>query len=189
MQPSVIILGGKPIDSDITDIIYSHDYVCRVNLNLKNKKKDSKDIFFVNNHVNLNIVKKRTDPQILKDTIYNYVKYDKLLNFYNMLNNNEYSKIIEQYESGTNIKSNIILKSMNCPIRFLKAPRCGYQAILYFILNGYKVSVIGFSTEGKLNHTYYNNLKSDKNPYHNYTNELEILKWLINNNIIKYYDY
>ena len=56
---NIIIFGGKKINLDIKDIIYSFDTICRINLNLQLKNSSNKDIFYVNHHINQNMVKKR----------------------------------------------------------------------------------------------------------------------------------
>ena len=182
MKESIIIIGGKDYDIDTTNIIYSFDKVCRVNLNTKGKSVDKKDIFYVNNHVYLNFIKyKKTLDELKK--IYNFMDFDVLKKFKNVFDNKEYRNIIQQYESGKNNISNDILKSLNCPYKFEKAPRCGYQAILYFLRLGLKVNVIGFSFTDEINITYGNN-KLDVSECHEKYSELKILHWLHDNNFI-----
>ena len=105
---NIIILGGKPCTLDLTDILYSFDHVCRINLNMKYKTSENKDIFYVNNHVNQLIIKQRIPPLVLKKSNYHYVDLKVLTEFHNMLNNKEYGQIIEQYESGQCTTSNNI---------------------------------------------------------------------------------
>jgi len=179
---NIIILGGKPCTLDLTDILYSFDYVCRININMKYKTSENKDIFYVNNHVNQLIIKQRIPPLVLKKGNYHYVDLKGLTEFHNMLNNKEYGQIIEQYESGRCTTSNNILKKLGCPLQFIKAPRCGYQAILYFLQKGYKVSVAGFSFVDEINYTEGNieNVSS----CHDTFSELKILYWLHENKYI-----
>lgn len=178
MSKSVLIMGGKPINIDITNILNKYDNICRINLNTKNKLPEHKDIFYVNNHIYIYMYKNKTDPDILKSNNYYYVNLKVLKDFHNIIKNNEYCEVIEQYESGSNIISNKILEELNCPYKFLKAPRCGYQAILYFLKKNYKITVIGFSKENNKNEkTYYNNNKK-KSIWHDINSELKILNWL-----------
>ena len=178
MSNSVLIMGGKPINIDITNILNNYDHICRINLNTKNKLPENKDIFYVNNHVYIKMYKNKIEPEILKSNDYYYVNLKALKDFNNIIKNNEYCEVIEQYESGSNIISNNILEELNCPYKFTKAPRCGYQAILYFLKKNYKVTIIGFSTENKQNEiTYYNNNKK-KSIWHDINSELKILNWL-----------
>jgi len=185
MSKKILILGGRPIELKHKEILETYKNICRINLNIKFKNPESKDIFYVNNHVKDNIVNKRTNPKKLKSTIYKFVDINVLKKFYNMLDKKEYSKIIEQYESGTNTKSNNILSKLKCPYKFNKAPRCGYQAILYFLQKGYTVDVMGFSIKNDNVCTYYNDRKIKGASYcHDHSNEIIILNWLISNKFI-----
>ena len=180
---SIIILGGKHCALELIEVIYSFDNICRINCNLKYKKKTSRDIFFVNNHINSFMVKNRIEPAKLKQYPYDFVDLKVLTEFHNMLNNKEYGQIIEQYESGKNTVSNNILKNLGCPLQFIKAPRCGYQAILYFLQKGYKVSVAGFSFINEENYTVGNDNKPVSS-CHDTLSELKILHWLHENKYI-----
>ncbi len=183
---NIIILGGKPCTLDLTDILYSFDHVCRINLNMKYKTSENKDIFYVNNHVNQLIIKQRIPPLVLKKSNYHYVDLKVLTEFHNMLNNKEYGQIIEQYESGQCTTSNNILKKLGCPLQFIKAPRCGYQAILYFLQKGYKISIMGFSVQDDNICTYYTDRKiKGTSLCHDHSSEIKILNWLITNGFIK----
>jgi len=181
---NIIILGGKPCTLDLTDIFYSFDHVCRINFNMKYKTSENKDIFYINNHVNQLVVKQRIPPLVLKKGNYHYLDLKVLTEFHNMLNNKEYGQIIEQYESGQYTMSNNILKKLGCPLQFIKAPRCGYQAILYFLQKGYKVSVTGFSFINEENFTEGNGTKLVTKCCHDTFSELKILHWLHENKYI-----
>ena len=132
------------------------------------------------------MVENRIEPSKLKQYPYNFVDLKVLTDYHTMLNNEEYSEIIEQYESGKCEKSNGILKNINCPYTFKKSPRCGYQAILYFLQQGYKISITGFSVQDDNICTYYNN-RDIKGPSlcHDHSSEIKILNWLITNEFIK----
>jgi hypothetical protein len=185
MSKKILILGGRPIELKHKEILEKYKNICRINLNIKFKNPESKDIFYVNNHVNNNIVKQRTNPITLKSTCYIYIDINVLKKFYDMLNKKEYSKIIEQYESGTNTKSNSILAKLKCPYKFNKAPRCGYQAILHFLQKGFTVDIMGFSIKDDKVCTYYND-REIKGPSccHDHSKEIIILNWLISNKFI-----
>ena len=185
MNKSILIMGGKPFDIDYADILNKYDHICRINGNLKYKKKTEKDIFYVNNHINNFVVKQRLKPEQLKKYPYDFVDLKVLKDFHDMLNNKEYSDIIEQYESGTNIKSNKILEDLKCPYKFAKVPRCGYQAILYFLNKNYQVTICGFSTENKQSEKTYYNKNKQPSKWHDIDSELKILNWLIEKKIIK----
>lgn len=184
MSKKIIILGGKMMNTDIKEKLSLFDNICRVNLNLKYKDKTDKDIFYVNNHIYDFIVKRRIKPIELKQYPYDFIPLEVLANFHNMLNNNEYGKILMQYESGKCNESNKILEAISCPYRFIKAPRCGYQAILYFLVNGYDVSICGFSLENKKIKSYYHNNSKVPSIHHDYNSELKILKWLSDNKYV-----
>ena len=186
MSKSILIIGGKPT-GNISELLNKFDKICRVNLSIQNKLANNKDIFYVNNHVYNNIFKEKKSPNLLKASIYNFVNLQILYDIHKIVKNKEYSEVIQQYESGVNYKSNKILKDLKCPYSFLKAPRCGYQAILYFLLNGYNVSIVGFSKQyKKTEETFYNKNKTPAK-CHNIESEYKVLNWLIDNNIIKYY--
>ena len=173
MNKSILIIGGKPT-GNISYLFHKFDKICRVNLSIQNKSANSKDIFYVNNHVYANIFRNKNPPNLI------------LIDIHNIVKNEEYSEVIQQYESGVNYKSNKILKELKCPCSFLKAPRCGYQAILYFLLKGYNVSIVGFSQQyKKTEETFYNKNKKPAKCHH-IESEYKVLNWLINNDIIKY---
>ncbi len=184
MSKSIIILGGKQIDKDITELLYKHDYVCRINASLKDRLDPNKDIYFVNNHVKRYIFDRNIKVEELMKWPYNFLNKDVLTNIWNIARNKEYKFVIEQYESGRNNISNNILKELNCPYEFIKAPRCGYQAILHFLKIGYSVSVIGFSRENINEGTSYHNKKGSS--HHDRKSEFKVLNWLIEKDIIKF---
>lgn len=181
MKKTVIIYGGKPINKNISEILYKHDVVCRINMGTKFRVNPKKDIFYTNNHVKYNIFNRKKNLNQLKQ-IYYFCDFKKLEEIYNIVSNHEYKEVIEQYESGINVKSNKILQKINCPHKFLKAPRCGYQAILYFLLKGYKISVIGFSFENEKNITEGND--KGVSECHDTKSELKILHWLHENKYV-----
>ena len=183
MQKTVIIYGGKPINKNISEILYKHDVVCRINTRTQFRVNPKKDIFYVNNHVKDNIFDRKLNLNELK-RVYYFCDFKKLEEMYNIVSNHEYKAVIEQYESGKNVKSNNILQKMNCPHKFLKAPRCGYQAILYFLLKGYKISVIGFSFKNEKNITEGNNESPGVSQCHDSKSELKILHWLHENKYV-----
>ena len=49
MEKTVIIYGGKPINKNISEILYKHDVVCRINMRTKFRVNPKKDIFYTNN--------------------------------------------------------------------------------------------------------------------------------------------
>ena len=95
MSKKILILGGRPIELKHKEILETYKNICRINLNIKFKNPESKDIFYVNNHVKYNIVDKRTNPKKLKSTCYKFVDIKEKKKFYNLLDKKEYSKIIE----------------------------------------------------------------------------------------------
>ena len=185
MSKKILVIGGRPIGLKEQNAIKAYKNICRINLNLKYKDPESKDIFYVNNHINARVIKSRIDPKKLKRTIYKSADLNVLIKFYDMLNKKEYSKIIEQYESGRATKSNSILRDLKCPYKFNKAPRCGYQAILHFLQKGYKVDIMGFSIKDDKVRTYYHDpdIKVGMGG-HDHSNEITILNWLIDNKFI-----
>jgi len=185
MEKTVIIYGGKPINKNISEILYKHDVVCRINMRTKFRVNPKKDIFYTNNHVKDNIFNRKKNLNQLKQ-IYYFCDFKKLEEIYNIVSNHEYKEVIQQYESGTNIKSNKILEDLKCPYKFAKAPRCGYQAILYFLLKGYKISVTGFSFENEKNITEGDGAwaASLVSKCHDTKSELKILHWLHENKYV-----
>ena len=82
MSKKILILGGRPIELKHKEILETYKNICRINLNIKFKNPESKDIFYVNNHVKYNIVDKRTNPKKLKSTCYKFVDINVLKKFY-----------------------------------------------------------------------------------------------------------
>lgn len=181
MNKSILIMGGKPNNINCTNV-KNFDSICRVNLNMTYKEAIHKDIFYVNNHVYMNMFINKIQPEILKKGNYHYVDLKKLKDFNNIIKNNEYGEVIQQYESGKNSISNKILADINCPYRFLKAPRCGYQAILYFLNKNYKIYVSSFSFLDEINETDGNS--KHVSDWHDTNTELKVLHWLHENNYI-----
>lgn len=191
---NVIILGGKPIDKDLKELIYSFDYVFRINMNTKWKHENEskkKDIYFCNGHVYDNFTVESKSLEQLKE-LYNYVNEKNIEDFFNVIKNKEYFRKIKHYEGRIdteNKKSNNILKFLKCPYRFKKQSRCGYQAILFCLYNEIKfnVTICGFSTTNKFEGTYYNK-KLNHGSCHDIDSEVKILNWLIENKKINIID-
>jgi hypothetical protein len=176
---TVLIIGGKKLNTININLISEFDKICRVNINIQGEVKDS-DIFYVNNHVFDNFfVKKLSTKRLLQ--IYNKITTNENIeNFINKLTPKKSG--IKQYESGSNVNSNKILSKIGCPFKFKKNPRCGYQSILYFMSKESEIFVTGFSSKTELNKTNCNN--TNINPDHDPVSELKILHWLHNNNKI-----
>jgi hypothetical protein len=183
MDKEILILGGLSIDEDKKIIIDSYENICRININMKYKNPQKRNIFYLNNHVYENFLTNKLPLEQLYRT-YKFTELNYIKEFYNMIQNKEYSKILCQYELGTNI-SNRILKNLKCPYMFNKQPRCGYQAILYFLKEGFTINIMGFSVdENDTRKSYYCALNKP-NSCHDWKQEIKILNWLINNKFIK----
>lgn len=184
MSKSVIIIGGKSTNIQFEKKLDSYDYVCRINMCTKYKRDNNeKDIFYVNNHVYDHLFKFKLGAERLKKSLYHYVELQKLVEMHTIVSNKNYYEVIQQYESGVNTKSNAILKEVNCPFLFKKAPRCGYQAILHYIKKNYKITVSGFSFKQEENITE-SNINKSITVCHDPNNEYKILQWLHEKNYI-----
>lgn len=178
----ILIIGGKEIPVNIKPLIESYEYVCRINTNLYEWNDKQKNILFVNTHVNTNLVKGDRTPEELINTNYWFLKKERINNF-RKKTKREDVKIIQQMDDWTSNfcdKSNKILEIIKCPYRFVKQPRCGYQAILYFILSGYTVDVCGFSFKNENNKSRYTGEKTVSD-CHDTKLELKVLYWLHEN--------
>jgi len=178
----ILIIGGKEIPVSIKPLIESYEYVCRINTNLYEWNDKQKNILFVNNHVNANLVKGDRTPEELINANYWFLKKERINNFREKAKREDV-KIIQQMDDWTSNfcdKSNKILEIIKCPYRFVKQPRCGYQAILYFILSGYMVDVCGFSFKNENNKSRYTGEKKVSD-CHDTKLELEVLYWLHEN--------
>ena len=178
----ILIIGGKEIPVSIKPLIESYEYVCRINTNLYEWNDKQKNILFVNNHVNANLVKGDRTPEELINANYWFSKKERINNFREKAKREDV-KIIQQMDDWTSNfcdKSNKILEIIKCPYRFVKQPRCGYQAILYFILNEFEVDVCGFSFKNENNKSRYTGEKTVSD-CHDTKLELEVLYWLHEN--------
>ena len=182
----IIIVGSAKLSNNLNDYIDSFDRVCRINVGLPNGKNGKRlDIQFVNWHVYHKLHKDRDwvaaekwyVPKSIptKEYFYEYIRH---------IEENKFNEVIEHYEIDKCDVSNRILEKLNCPYRFDKQPRTGYQAILYYIEKGYDVSAVGFSLDIETNTASYAPNKSLKPSQHGYDNEFKIMKWLYTNKII-----
>ena len=178
-------------------IIKMHKNVCRVNLNFAFKEPEDKDIFYVNNNM-YNHYKELSRGVLTKKQLHKFEmthpgtgnnrKFYKNIytKFYEILHKKEYASVICQTEwgGGANTINNKILDKLKCPYKFSKQPRCGCQALLYFISQGYSVSVMGFSFKHEINYTKEGDTAVNSRTDHKIYEEWKIIKWLHDNNYI-----
>tara|TARA_Y100000590_G_scaffold404574_1_gene492209 strand:+ start:875 stop:1459 length:585 start_codon:yes stop_codon:yes gene_type:complete len=182
----IIIVGGAKLSNNLSGYIDSFDRVCRINFVLPSGNNGTRlDIQFVNWHIYNKLHKDRdwksaekwyvpvTIPK--KEYLYEYIRH---------IEENKFNEVVEHYEIDKCDVSNSILEKINCPYRFDKQPRTGYQAILYYIENGYDVSAVGFSLDIETNTASYAPNKPLKPAQHGYENEFKIMKWLYTNKVI-----
>jgi len=177
---SILIFGGKSLNNIFENLIGNYARVCRINFNLQGDVKDKEDLFFLNNHVFNNFyIHKKTEKELIK--YYKNVNSDLISLF--SKKRYEFKYVMEQYESNKNIKSNKILDTLGCPVKFQKAPRCGHQAIMYHLDKGLKVFVSGFTIRYGEEQKTHNSLNTI-GKCHDTNSELDVLYWLHKNNKI-----
>ena len=180
----IIISGGKKINIfNLDNLLYDNfDINFRINMNINKDLSNKKDLYYINNHLYKLFIKDKKDVDYLKQ-FYSNTSEENILLFINIIQNNK-ENIECQYETGNEI-SNLILNKIKCPFRFSKQPRCGYQCILSLILHN-KATVSGFGLSYDEQETFYNNNFSHEaiEICHSIQDEINILKWLHNNNYI-----
>jgi len=176
---NIHIIGGKAMHDVVKDFVESRDNRVFVNGSFLGKGNIKEtDILFVNNHIDDNRMK--TKREYIKK--YSHIQtgevssslYNGMKNFVNVMR-----------QKNGSLSENSFLKSVGCPFKFAKQPRCGHKAILHFLRNGCFPVVEGFSFSiHDSPDTYYNQVGVRNFFYHNYDSEVFVLRWLHDNNKI-----
>ena len=188
----MIIIGNKVYyNIKLNNIIDIFDKNIRCNFGLPNHNNGTKACFqYLNGHVYKNINKN----DIKKYIVNTNTNEEYLLNFIKLFNKSSYKKIIKQNNSLKTIY-NDFLKKIKCPFIFNKIPRLGCNALFDTLLklNGTdcffnscdknnNIYLTNFSLIIENNHLYNN--QKQISDCHNIYDEINIIKWLHNNNII-----
>ena len=172
-KESIIVIGSKPVDVDLTPIIDQFDNNIRVNFGLpgnKNGTKRSRHI--LNSHMHRNwhtMPKEDFRKEYYKKAHKKYVD-----DFIDTFNADDYEKVYGQCMNI--IAYNEMLEKLDCPLRFSKLPRCGMNAVFLAIEEGFHTIVLtGFSLiqDSK---SYYATCETSN--CHDVNEELEILRWM-----------
>ena len=178
-----IVIGSKQFNNKyIDELIDSFDNIIRCNISLPGNNNGTKKstIQYLNNHVYDNIYAKQ------KTLEQNLCQYKEIATAKSIIEFSEYIKktkfdIVYRQQDLKKILSNF--KKINCPINIEKKPTTGLESILQQVVNNNYVYVSHFSINNTNYFSYYA-LQKINEKIHNFDNEIEILKWLHNNNKI-----
>ena len=187
---NIIILGNKGYNHiKLNDIINNFDFNIRCNMAVPYRNNGTKFFrYFLNVHVYDNFI---SNPKSKNDIIKIYAshcKVEDIKKYYDFLHENKNKiKFIKQ----NNISYDNFLKNLGCPYsvnKNKKVASCGYNAIFETIKNNTKPFIFGYGLNVSERCSFYHNNNSKMNnsitraPCHNEQEEINILKWLHNNN-------
>ena len=175
MQSKVCILGGKPMEKIVLEYSKNFDTRVRVNCNVQGDIDLEKDQFYLNNHVYNNFVKTNKSLEMIKN-LYKYTNKGILEKMFSVIKK-VIKKPLQQKESGKNTFSNNMLKNIGCKNLFKKAPRCGYQAIMYYLELGFRPVVSGFTIKDNEVQVTEGNTKKI-GIWHEVSSEIKVIKEL-----------
>jgi len=183
----MLIIGNKPYRLlDMNPILDSYPSNTRCNMALPNRNNGTIcDQWALCNHLYGNVIINKTEINKFKK-IYHKYKSEKIDDFFKDINKykNLYKRIYHAKNSSGKL-FNTFLKGKGSPYSFSKLPRTGYTSLFENLLKGEYVSVFGFSVINEVRSTYYVKEGEEENlAYHSKEEELLILNWLHNNNII-----
>lgn len=189
MYNNIVIIGNKNYKNlKLNNILDYFDNNIRFNFGLPNNNNGTKfDNIVLNNHV-FEYAKKNLQEKINKYCDFFSISEEHITNFHNNLN--KFKNIEKQINDWRKI--NIFLEKINCPYKYTDLPRVGYLKMMQLIMNNIKPFIYGFSINSifeehlYVKNLYYGNKDDDpvKRTGHNELCEIEILKWLHNNNYI-----
>jgi len=176
----IYVVGGKDNPDTISSFIDSKEVRAFNNGSFLNKSSRDEDFLYVNQHVFSNLKKSKT----LFVNFYTKNKYftkEIAEKFYD--DSKLFSQVIKQ-TCGNKIENNF-LKSIQCPHRFKKNPRCGHKCIIHFLRNNYKPIIQGFTISyERYKPSYYSIVKNVNTRDHDCDSEVNVLLWLHANDYI-----
>lgn len=189
MYNNIVIIGNKNYKNlDLNKILDFFKNNIRFNFGIPyNNNGTIYDSIVLNNHV-YEYSKKTLQEKIDKYCKLFSITESHITNFHNNLNK---FKSVERQINDWQIMNNF-LEKISCPYKYTNLPRVGYLKMMQLIINGIKPFIYGFSIYSIFEeHLYVKNLyygDKDADPItrtgHNELNEIQILKWLHDNNYI-----
>ena len=189
MYHNIVIIGNKNYKNlELNKILDFFGNNIRFNFGIPcNNNGTIYDNIVLNNHV-YEYSKKSLQEKIDKYCKLFSISETHIEKFHNNLN--KFKNIEKQINDWKMI--NNFLEKISCPYKYTHLPRVGYLKMMQLIMNNIKPFIYGFSIYSiveehlYVKNLYYGNKEDDpiKRTGHNELNEIEILKWLHNNNYI-----
>lgn len=183
-----IIIGSRPYERfSFNEILDTFSGNCRCNLALPNNNNGTVcDDHIFNVHTYESVI---SNPLSLDNLIDFYRKFGiaegYFKKFHNTFDKKKYKKIIRQ-DMLDPTRANNLLAQIDCPYRFTKQPRVGFNILFNKLIENIreKVYLTGFTIDP--NEEVKNFYRSDKSqsPYHHKESEYKILVWLHMNGFI-----
>ena len=190
----LMIIGSKKYENLNLNKILDKFICFRCNLAIPNNLNGNNcNGAFINGHLYRNMCEQNISEENFLKYYKNFIKSDndekKFIEVYNKFNKvkKNFDFIINNLNAGGILKNaNEYLKKNNCKLRFKKGLSIGYGGIILTLINNKnnnKIAIYGFSITSNRK-TFYQNENKKPGGCHDFENEVEILKWLHENNFI-----
>lgn len=184
-----IVIGNKSyINLELNEILDDFHNINRCNLGLPNNNNGTKHgKLWLCSHLFINLIKNKNSLNEFIEEYKEVYILSEIEAFYKNFNEKDFLKINYAY-GGKPVKIlfNCILKLLKCPFYFSKMPRTGYTVIFLAILKRKFCFVSNFTiSRSEIRDSYYvKKNKGDNLEYHSTQDEINILNWLHENEII-----
>jgi hypothetical protein len=188
MSKNVIVVGNKPLENiDLSFIIDEFDEVYRCNMAFVDSNNGTKrDFLGLCNHLYDKLIKNSSsyDIQRIINSYKNSYKEESIRSFFTNFQKtkHEYKSIFYARPKGN--MYNKYLKKHGCPHFFSKQPRTGFVIMMENLLLNNKVSISHFSIYDEIRVSHYVKKTHYESSCHSSKDELKILRWLHQNNLI-----
>lgn len=184
-QINTIVIGNKPYSNlMLSEILDSFDNICRCNMSLPNNNNGT--IFGSLGlcvHLYNNLIRNRLPNQKFVDFYKKEYREEEIIKFINNFNPQDFSRVY--YANDRVNLYNNFLNKVGCPFKFSLQPRTGYTIMFENLLSGKNVFISNFSIVDEDRVSYYvKESRGYESECHSKTDELNIIKWLHNNNKI-----
>ena len=187
-KEKLVIIGNKPyFNFNLNPILDSFNRNIRCNMSIPDLNNGTKcDGWALCNHIYDAVIK---HPKSEEELVHAYKsRYDegKIREFYkNKKPTSEYSFFLEPRTMGVDKGiCNNILKQLGCPYSFSKDPRMGYLALFWALKYNTEIYLSNWSITNEERVTYYVQPNFYESVYHEVKDEIAILRWLHENEII-----
>lgn len=184
-KTNTIVIGNKPFKKIIlSDILDSFEDICRCNMSLPNKNNGTKyGTLGLCIHLYDNLIKNKLPKQKFIDFYKTEYREEEIIKFIDNFDPKKFNRVYYAMDR-VNLYNNL-LSNLGCPYKFTLQPRTGYTIMFENLLSGKNVFISNFSIVDEDRVSYY--LKEStgyESECHSKTDELNIVKWLHNNDKI-----